>query len=295
MVKLKSLRLLVTYCLSFATVFVSLAQAAGWPASPASWPAIPASWPQQPQAQSGQPIYAVNAKYVQGVGPGYWPTAGAGLTLNLSAGTAFCNLAVVTYAGGTLTMTASATNNVYLDPTATCAPASNTTGLLAGHVPIAQVVTSASAIITITDLRTWFFPQSCKVSATGGVNCSALGTNQSVTLTPTGTAAATARNFATSVNVVTFSATPTFDVSLGNVQEITLTGNVTSSTLSNATAGQELMFVICQDATGTRTFAWPASFRGTMTVGALASKCSAQSFIWDGTTAFALSPGVTNM
>ena len=77
---------------------------------------------QQPQAQRGQPLYAANAKYVNGVAPGYWPTAGTGLTLNLTAGTALCGnpLAPVTYAGGTLTMTAAATNFVYLDP---CAPA----------------------------------------------------------------------------------------------------------------------------------------------------------------------------
>ncbi len=78
---------------------------------------------QQPQAQSGQPLYAVNAKYVNGVAPGYWPTAGTGLVLNLSAGTAFCGGSVVNYAGTTLILTASATNNVFLLPTALGAPA----------------------------------------------------------------------------------------------------------------------------------------------------------------------------
>jgi len=65
---------------------------------------------QQPQAQSGQPLYAVNAKYVQGVGVGYWPTAGTGLVLNLAPGTAYCGNPPmgVNYAGGTLTLTARA-------------------------------------------------------------------------------------------------------------------------------------------------------------------------------------------
>jgi hypothetical protein len=113
---------------------------------------------QQAQAQQGQPIYAVNAKYVQGMGPGYWPTAGTGLTLNVAAGTAICgNPPVkVDYAGGTLTMTNAATNYVYLDPTASCSPAKNTTGFTAGMIPLAQVVAAGGAITGVTDVRNWF-------------------------------------------------------------------------------------------------------------------------------------------
>ena len=97
------------------------------------------------------------------------------------------------------------------------------------------------------------------------------------------------------LNGVIFSATPTFDASLGNTIKITLTGNVTSSTLSNATAGQTLNFVICQDATGSRTFVWPTNVLGGMAIGSTASKCSAQSFVFDGTKAYAVSNGVSNM
>ena len=96
-------------------------------------------------------------------------------------------------------------------------------------------------------------------------------------------------------NIVTFSATPTFDALLGNTQKITLTGNVTSSSLNNATAGEKLNFVVCQDSGGNHTFSWPPNVKGGMTVGSAASKCSAQSFLFDGTTAYALGPGVTNM
>jgi len=72
---------------------------------------------QQPQT-SNAPIFSANAKFVQGVGPGYWPTAGSGLTLNIAAGTAYCGTppALASYAGGSLTMAASQTNYVYLDP-----------------------------------------------------------------------------------------------------------------------------------------------------------------------------------
>jgi hypothetical protein len=117
---------------------------------------LPSAFCQQPQAQSGQPVYAVNAKYVQGVGPGYWPTKGTGLTLNLTAGTASCSSTVVTYAGGTLTMAANATNSVYLDPSNNCMPASATSGFPSGAIVIATAVTGSNSITTITDVRTMF-------------------------------------------------------------------------------------------------------------------------------------------
>jgi hypothetical protein len=109
------------------------------------------------QPQSSDPIIQANARTVNGVGPGYYPTRGAGLVLNVSAGTSFCT-AIQLYAGGTLTMAASTTNNVYLDTTAACAPAVKTTAFVAADIPIAQVTTSGSAITNILDVRTHFSP-----------------------------------------------------------------------------------------------------------------------------------------
>lgn len=97
------------------------------------------------------------------------------------------------------------------------------------------------------------------------------------------------------LNTVTFSSTPTFDAKLGNTQKITLTGSVTSSTLSNATAGEQINFLICQDGSGSRTFTWPSNVKGGMTIGSTASNCNAQNFIFDGTNAYALSSGIPNM
>ena len=114
------------------------------------------AFPQQPQAQAGQQIFPVNAKFVQGVGPGYWPTAGSNLTLNLAPGTAVCSNTVQTYAGGALTLAPSATNYVYLDPSQNCAPASNTTGFKTASIPIATVVTTSTAIASLSDVRTMF-------------------------------------------------------------------------------------------------------------------------------------------
>ncbi len=98
----------------------------------------------------------------------------------------------------------------------------------------------------------------------------------------------------TTQTVVTFSATPTFDAVWANNFKITLTGNVTSSTLSNARVGQVLTFQICQDATGSRTFVWPTNVKGATTIGSTLSTCSAQSFKFDGTNAYALAAGVIN-
>jgi hypothetical protein len=94
---------------------------------------------------------------------------------------------------------------------------------------------------------------------------------------------------------VTFSATPAFAFGSGTTTfEITLTGNVTSSTVSGAGAGQSSTFIICQDATGSRTFAWPAGFKGSMTIGTTASKCNVQTFAYDGISYYATAAGLTN-
>jgi hypothetical protein len=110
---------------------------------------------QQPQTQTA-PIYSVNAKYANGVAPGYAPTAGSGLTLNLGKGTANCLGVLTEYAGGTLTMTNSATNYVYLNRSGSCAPASNTSGFSSSDIWIAKVVTSGGSITSIDDVRTGF-------------------------------------------------------------------------------------------------------------------------------------------
>ena len=108
---------------------------------------------QQPPGDA-LPPYQVNAKYVQGrTWADYQATAGAGLTLNVAAGISWCQGAMVTYAGGTLTMTNAATNYVYLDPASSCAPAKNTTGFSAAVIPLATVVTSGGAITTVSDRR----------------------------------------------------------------------------------------------------------------------------------------------
>ncbi len=100
--------------------------------------------------------------------------------------------------------------------------------------------------------------------------------------------------FQRGVNTVSFSATPAFDLSLGD-QLIVLTGNVTSSTLTNLLPGNRVTFCIEQDASGGHTFVWPAAVKGGMAIGTTLSKANLQEF-WspDGTTLYALNPGIIN-
>jgi hypothetical protein len=89
------------------------------------------------------------------------------------------------------------------------------------------------------------------------------------------------------INTLTFSATPIFDCSLGSVQKLTLTGNVTSSSLANCQAGQLVTFEICQDPTGGRTFANPAGLNQWSALPIAANACASQQYSFDSaTTAF---------
>ncbi len=79
----------------------------------------------------------------------------------------------------------------------------------------------------------------------------------------------------TAVQSVAFSATPTFNAEFSNCFELgTLTANVTSSTVSNQTAGQTIQIRVQQDATGGRTFALPASAVATGSINTTANKVS---------------------
>ena len=93
---------------------------------------------------------------------------------------------------------------------------------------------------------------------------------------------------------VSFSATPTFDASTSAspVFTMTLTGNVTSSTVSNLTAGQRVIFILTQDGTGSRTFAFPAICKGASLIGPDAGSVSVQQFVYDGTNLRAVDAGM---
>jgi hypothetical protein len=78
---------------------------------------------------------------------------------------------------------------------------------------------------------------------------------------------------------IAYSATPVFPAALGTTFDITLTGNVTSSTMTNVNPGSIYTFIIVQDATGNRTFAWPANVKNAEAIAPAANAISVQSFV----------------
>jgi hypothetical protein len=97
-------------------------------------------------------------------------------------------------------------------------------------------------------------------------------------------------------NLIPFSTTPAF-VGVQNTNmtfQITLSANVTSSVLSGITAGAEVAFIIIQDATGGRTFAWPPNVINAQSVGTAANERDVQVFVFDGTNCYPKSPMTTN-
>ncbi|MEN6532162.1 MAG: hypothetical protein ABFD89_00770 [Bryobacteraceae bacterium] len=93
------------------------------------------------------------------------------------------------------------------------------------------------------------------------------------------------------VQTVTYSATPTFSAALYNNFKLTLTGNVTSSTLSGETAGQTITFLILENATGGNAFVWPPEMKGGMSINTAANAWNLQEFWCDGTYCYAKSEG----
>lgn len=94
-----------------------------------------------------------------------------------------------------------------------------------------------------------------------------------------------------------FSATPTFDLSVANVFAMTLTGNVTSMTMTNPMIGHHYTFIFTQDGSGLHSAAWPANFKGVVAIPitAVASTASVQEVVYDGTNFYAVAIGQINM
>jgi hypothetical protein len=96
---------------------------------------------------------------------------------------------------------------------------------------------------------------------------------------------------------VTFSATPTFAAQAQNqLFTLTLTGNVTASTMTTTglVAPAYLTFEITQDATGGRTFVWPANVLGALAPNTAPNSTTSETFIWDGTNANYIAPPCTS-
>ena len=85
---------------------------------------------------------------------------------------------------------------------------------------------------------------------------------------------------------VALSASPVFDAAQCNTFSLTLGSTaVTGTTLVNAKAGQTLTFLINQDQSGGRTFAWPQNVAGACAISATAGVSTTLSAFFDGTKA----------
>lgn len=87
-----------------------------------------------------------------------------------------------------------------------------------------------------------------------------------------------------SVDSVAYSATPVFNATNGAIKEMTLTGDVTSFTITNPASGMTLRFIWIQDATGGHTVSGaPSNMYGFTPPGTTAGTESIQSCTYDGT------------
>lgn len=86
------------------------------------------------------------------------------------------------------------------------------------------------------------------------------------------------------VHSLSYSATITPNVANGNVQTVTLTGNVTFSAFTTPLAGQSLTLIVKQDATGSRTLTSTMKFAGgDATLTTAANSVDIISVFYDGT------------
>ncbi|MBI2818522.1 MAG: hypothetical protein HYX73_00955 [Acidobacteria bacterium] len=85
--------------------------------------------------------------------------------------------------------------------------------------------------------------------------------------------------------VAGFAHAMTFNASAGNSIKLTLRDDVTSSSIANPTPGQFLTLLLCQDAAGSRSMAWPTNLRlsgGNFTLTRYPNRCDALTMVYDG-------------
>lgn len=121
----------------------------------------------------------------------------------------------------------------------------------------------------------------------GGTNCASGSTIRSIDGIGGGTTVNT--------TVVTYSPTPSFPIIAQNqLFEITLTGDAVAQPLTavGIIPPAFVTFQITQDGTGSHSFTWPSNSTGGAPVGQAAGQVTVQSFVWNGTTAEAIGPGM---
>lgn len=96
-----------------------------------------------------------------------------GITVTVAPGNLFCNSAMVTYSGGSLTLPNNSSNYIYLDSANNCAVSQNTTGWLTTSIPLAIATTGNGIITVFHDQRS---AQFAPVGSGGGTSTGGGGT-----------------------------------------------------------------------------------------------------------------------
>jgi hypothetical protein len=82
----------------------------------------------------------------------------------------------------------------------------------------------------------------------------------------------------TNLSLVSYSPNPVFNAALNTKFQMTLTGNVASSTLTGAQAGDIIQMCLIQDSVGNRSFVWPSNMIGATNISLAANSATVLSF-----------------
>lgn len=146
--------------------------------------------------------------------------------------------------------------------------------LRSGGIPSGAILPSVLLNKLFYQLCT-FVAAFAQMMANKGFNMSDANFN---TLVATLTAVQTTADGRLPLQTVTYGPSITFDGNVANGFDVTLLGNVTSSSLLNVYPGQILTFVIAQDGVGGRTFSWPSNVIGAGAVDISPNAVSIQRF-----------------
>ncbi len=122
------------------------------------------------------------------------------------------------------------------------------------------------------------FQASTMVTALANALVNAGYSPEDTTLATLTTLIETALSLNSGLQNLAFTATPAWNAASNSTFTMTLTGNVTSMTLTGVSPGQLITFIWTQDATGGRTVAYPATVKGSAVIYAAASSTTTQTF-----------------
>ncbi len=140
---------------------------------------------------------------------------------------------------------------------------------------------------------TWTGGTITGAAISGGTISGAAITSSTIDSTPIGQTTPASGSFtslASALDTMSFSSTPVFAAGSYGYFTMTLTNNVTSSSITGGTNGQLITFDICQNGTGQTiggittgfTFAWPANYLNPPVINPILNACTIATAYYDG-------------